>query len=79
MLENLEDIIEHDKKIAAMRALLQQVCDDLYENDMDGDGKTIESIGLEEMQMISTIETNLDDLELLSKKRYIKIIQSIKT
>lgn len=75
MLETLDDIYEHDKKIGAIRTLLEQVHIDFYENDKDGDGKDIESIGFEEMDTICAIENQLDDLELLSKKRYVKIIK----
>jgi hypothetical protein len=76
MLENLDDILEHDKKIAAIRTLLEQINDDFYFDDKDGDDKDIRVIGWEEVEMITSLERNLDSLELLSKKRYVKIIQS---
>jgi hypothetical protein len=76
MLETLEDILEHDKKIAAIRTLLEQLHDDFYHDDKDGDDKDIKVIGWEEVEMILSLEKNLDSLELLSKRRYIKIIQS---
>jgi hypothetical protein len=75
MLKTLEDILEHEKKIAAIRTLLEQVHDDFYFDDKDGDSKDIRVIGWEEVEMISSLERNLDSLELLSKRRYVKIVQ----
>lgn len=76
MLENLDDILEHDKKIAAIRTLLKQISDDFYSDDKDGDDKDIRVIEWEVVEMISSLESNLDSLELLSKKRYVKIAQN---